>query len=46
MKKKKKAMRFIGVEVEKVTSAPPPKKILDLPQQTINIMESFAFSPG
>ena len=25
------AMWFIGVEVEQQTSAPPPKKILDLP---------------
>ena len=28
---KKKAMWFIGVEVEQETSAPPPKKILDPP---------------
>ena len=27
----KKTMWFIGVEVEQETSAPPPKKILDLP---------------
>ena len=27
----KKTMWFIGVEVEKETSAPPPKKILDPP---------------
>ena len=30
-KKTKKTMWFIGVEVEQKTSAPPPKKILDLP---------------
>ena len=29
--KKKKTMWFIGVEVERETSAPPPKKILDPP---------------
>ena len=28
---KKKTMRFIGVEVEQETRAPPPKKILDPP---------------
>ena len=28
---KKKTMRFIGVEVEQGTSAPPPKKILEPP---------------
>ena len=30
---KKKTMMFIGVEVEKETSAPPPKTILDPPPQ-------------
>ena len=30
-KKKKKTMWVIGVEVERETSAPPPKKILDPP---------------
>ena len=29
--KKKKTMMFIGVEVEKETSVPPPKTILDPP---------------
>ena len=28
-------MRFIGVEVEQETSAPPPKKILDPPLKQI-----------
>ena len=31
LQKKKKTMWFIGVEVEQETSAPLPKKILDLP---------------
>ena len=39
-------MWFIGVEVEQEMSAPPPKKFLDPPLQTINIIESFAFDPG
>ena len=28
-------MWFVGVEVEQETSAPPPKKILDLPLQLV-----------
>ena len=31
LQKTKKTRWFIGVEVEQETSAPPPKKILDLP---------------
>ena len=35
---KKETMWFIGVEVEQETSAPPPKKILDLP-----LLHTFTF---
>ena len=33
---KKKTMCFIGVEVEQETSAPPPKKILDPPLESLS----------
>ena len=35
-------MRFIGVEVEQETSAPPPKKILDPPLLYSNVQKMNA----